>query len=242
LILGTATRQGPAKDVFLDFSEYYLTHTGDFDWTKMFNNHPTYTYMNGIPFGYQILGPGTYPSGSGAPIPPMSTVGLPSVVNAVPLNFTVGDHVRFFLLNPGDTLVNFHIVGQQLQRVDQGGAIQENIQTYNLGGSNSAIADVTFKQPGAYVIVDHNYAQLFKGRVAVILVGNNPNQNPSNAVPPTGRDSLPQATVPYTFGTPLPASCLVNSGGTWSISNTSGCSDQIPQSNGGTVDTNSGNQ
>jgi nitrite reductase (NO-forming) len=166
-------------------------------------------------------------------------------MGSVPLHFNVKDHVRFFLLNAGDTLVNFHIVGQQIQQVTQGGPIEKNVQTFNLGGSNSAIVDVTFNQAGTWVIVDHDYSQLFKGRVAIISVDNNvqPNSNPSNAVPPMGVDSLPQGhTIPYTFGTPLPPDCLVNNGGMWTISPDPSCSDQKAVANGGTVDTNPNNQ
>lgn len=64
------------------------------------------------------------------------------------MHFNVGDHVRFYLLNVGDELLNFHIVGQQLNQVNQGGVIKQGVQTFNLGGSNSAIADVKFDQPG----------------------------------------------------------------------------------------------
>jgi nitrite reductase (NO-forming) len=232
----TISVSADAKDIFLDFSEYYLTdpglnglsNGGNFDWKKMFSHDDTFSYINGIPFGYQILPNAAFPASSGAP--------LPNPANAVPLHFKVGDHVRFFVLNIGDFLTNFHIVGEQLDKVTQGGAQQTGIQTFNIGGSNSAIIDVTFTQPGIYVIVNHEYSQLAKGQFAAILVDGSGGTNPSNAVPPTGINSISQTTTPYSFGTPLPSNCLVSTGSnSWTISPS--CNAQIPVVNGGAVDT-----
>lgn len=224
-----------AKEVVLDFSEYYLTSDGDFDWAKMYNHNDTFSYINGIPFGYQPLNATqfNFPAESGAPIP--------SPAGATPLLFNVGDHVRFFVLNTGDFVTNFHIVGEQLDRVDQGGMQETAVQTFNVGGSNSAIVDVTFTQPGAYVIVNHEYSQLGKGQFAVIVVqpAGAPSPLPSNAIAPSSElphTTIPVSSTPYTFGTPLPASCLVDQGGDdWTIDGS--CTDQVPVENGGTVDT-----
>ncbi len=201
-----------AKEVTLDFSEYYLTNTGDYNRQAMFNHNATFTYINGIPFGYDPV--------------------ITKTTGAIPLHFNVGDHVRFFLLNVGDELLNFHIVGQQLNRVDQGGVIEKGVQTINLGGSNTAIVDVKFDQPGLYVIVNHNYSPLFKGQFAPIIVDSNTaTPNPSNAVPPTGSQSISQPTTPYTMGTPLNSNCVQYTSGKWTI-NTSdtadSCNLQVP--------------
>ena len=97
----------------------------------MFNHDPTFVWMNGIPFGYDPV--------------------ITKTKGAMPLHFKQGDHVRFFLLNEGDVMVNFHIVGAQLDRVISGSVVQGwGKQTYLLGGSNDAIIDVVFTQPGAF--------------------------------------------------------------------------------------------
>ena len=182
-----------AKEISFDFSEYYLASdpNGDFDWKKMYDHNATYSHINGIPFGYQVLS-----------LDPTKG-NLPMAANAKPLHFKTGDHVRFYVLNTGDLPVNFHIVGGMLDRVAQGGMVEQGVQTFNVGGSNSAIIDVKFDTPGVYIALNHDYSQLFKGQFAVIMVDNNGGANPSNAVPPPGPQSIVQATTPYTFGTPL---------------------------------------
>jgi nitrite reductase (NO-forming) len=184
-----------AKEVQLSFSEWYLTKNGGYNSTAMFNHQPTYTWINGIPFGYDPV--------------------ITKTKGAIPLQFKQGDHVRFFLLNNGDVPVNFHIVGQLLGRVIYGQAVQGGgTQTYFLGGSNDAIIDVVFNKAGAFGLVNHDYASLFKGQVGTIVVNGPDGQpgktmglkdtlNPSNAIPPMGKDSIPVPTKPYTLGTPL---------------------------------------
>ena len=237
---GNPISVGPnAKEIALDFSEYYLTNTnknnGDFDWQAMYDHRVTYAHINGIPFGYQIL------ANAGLLNPSLGN--LPSSNNAEPLKFNAGEHVRFFVLNTGDYATNFHIVGEILDRVIQGGQPQYGVQTFNLGGSNGAVIDVTFTTPGAFVIVNHDYSQLFKGQVATILVcgpgglcpsagvnAYNP-PNPSNAVPPLGSQSVSQNTTSWTFGQPLV-------GWQWDVTGKSLPSNQKPVVNGGTVDKN----
>jgi nitrite reductase (NO-forming) len=161
----------------------------------MFNHQPTYTWINGIPFGYDPI--------------------ITKTPGAIPPQFKQGDHVRFFLLNEGDAMVNFHIVGGQLDRVISGSVLQGlGKQTYLLGGSNDAIIDVVFTKAGVFAPVNHDYASLFKGQAGIVVVNGPDGQpgktlglkntlNPSNAIPPMGKDSIPVATTPYTLGTPL---------------------------------------
>jgi nitrite reductase (NO-forming) len=202
-----------AKEIALDFSEYYLTNqgtsnngvtmkNGDFNWAAMYSHSATYSYMNGIPYGYQYLAKS--PNGGGANLLDPTKGNLPTPNGAIPLQFNTGDHVRFFLLNTGDWPVNFHIVGEILDQVTQGGMVQNGVQTFNLGGSNGAVVDVTFNTAGPFVIVNHDYSQLFKGQVATILVGAG-GANPSNAIPPKSASgqSIHQDYQTYTFGTPL---------------------------------------
>ena len=71
-----------------------------------------------------------------------------------------------------------------------------------------------FNQPGAFAPVNHDYASLFKGQAGIIavdppdgsvgkLLGLKNFSNPSNAIPPTGKNSLPVQTTPYQLGTTL---------------------------------------
>ena len=184
-----------AKEVQFIFSEWYLTKDGNYNQTAMFNHQPTFVWMNGIPFGYDPV--------------------ITKTKGAMPLHFKQGDHVRFFLLNEGDVMVNFHIVGAQLDRVISGSVVQGwGKQTYLLGGSNDAIIDVVFTQPGAFAPVNHDYASLFKGQAGIIavdppdgsvgkLLGLKNFTNPSNAIPPMGKNSIPVQTTPYQLGTPI---------------------------------------
>ena len=69
--------------------------------------------------------------------------------NATPLFFDQGDHVRFFLVNHGDFPINFHMVGESLDRVTDGSIVNGiGKQTYTIGGSNDAIVDIVFDKPG----------------------------------------------------------------------------------------------
>lgn len=184
-----------AKEVVLEFSEWYLTKDGNYNQTAMFNHQPTYTWINGIPFGYDPV--------------------VTKTKGAMPLHFKQGDHVRFFLLNHGDAMVNFHIVGEQLDRIISGQVVQGwGKQTHLLGGSNDAIIDVVFNTPGAFAPVNHDYASLFKGQAMIIVVDGPDGQpgktlglknynNPSNAIPPMGKNSIPVQTTPYQLGTPV---------------------------------------
>jgi nitrite reductase (NO-forming) len=212
----------------LDFSEYYLANSltpqHDFDQGKMFNEIPTYTKVNAIPYGY--LGPlltlspwstahlsdviATANLLPGNPDPPLSALTTPDVNNhtvATQLNVQQGDHVRFFVQNTGDKDVAFHIVGEQLDRVAVGNNIMaKGIQTWGIPAYADATIDVIFEQPGVYAIVNHDYSMLFKGQGSIVVVwptGQTPMPNPSNAVPPQARihhTSISQDTCAYGVG------------------------------------------
>jgi nitrite reductase (NO-forming) len=189
----------------------------------MFNKIPTYTHVNGIPYGY--LGPlltlspwntsklsqviattnldGADPvlSALTAPIDPQGHT------TATQLNVKQGDHVRFFVQNTGDNEVAFHIVGEQLDRVAVGNNIMASgVQTWGIPAYGDATIDVVFEQPGVFAIVNHDYSELFKGQGSIVVVwpkGQTPLANPSNAVPPTsdlGKTSLTQQTCLYGIG------------------------------------------
>ncbi len=180
-----------AKEVQFQFSEYYLNEDGSYNSKAMFEHNNTSAWINGKPFGYEPV--------------------ITKTPNATTLFFKQGDHVRFFLVNHGDWPVNFHMVGELLDRVVDGSTVQGiGKQTYTVGGSNDAIVDIVFDQPGVYAFVNHDYAQLFKGQVGLVIVdpvdGNTTSaslnitdtRNPSNAIPPqTGPNTIPVETKPY---------------------------------------------
>jgi nitrite reductase (NO-forming) len=140
-----------AKEIQFIFSEWYLNKDGTYNQLAMFNHDPTYATINGIPFGYDPV--------------------ITKTQGAMPIHIKQGDHVRFFLLNVGDEMVNFHVVGQQLARVMDGQVVQGwGTQTYLLGGSNDAIVDVVFNKPGVFAPVNHDYADLFKGQAVILVV------------------------------------------------------------------------
>jgi nitrite reductase (NO-forming) len=184
-----------AKEAQLEFSEYYLTNDGNYNQKAMFDHNATSAWINGIPFGYDPV--------------------VTKTKNATPLFFNTGDHVRLFILNHGDWPVNFHIVGEMLDRVNEGNVVSANgAQTYTVGGSNGVIVDVVFDKPGVYAFVNHDYSQLFKGQVGIFVIdgpdhaiskklGLKDDSNPSNAIPPLGIDSITVKTKPYFFGSPL---------------------------------------
>ena len=176
----TQTVSPRAKEVALIFSEWYLTNKtqgnippGNYDQTAMFNHQPTFTWINGIPFGYDSFV--TKPPG------------------AIPLQFNQGDHVRFFLLNAGDVMVSFNIAGEHLDRVISGQVVQGwGEQTHLLGSSKDAIIDVVFNKTGLFTPANHDYASLLKGQLGFVKVtpGDQAGLNPSNAIPPMGKDSI----------------------------------------------------
>ena len=69
-----------------------------------------------------------------------------------------------------------------LDRVTDGSIVSGiGKQTYTVGGSNDAIVDVVFDQPGVYAFVNHDYSQLFKGQAGLIVV-DGPDNGTSNLV------------------------------------------------------------
>ena len=84
----------------------------------------------------------------------------------------------------------------------------QGVETWLIGGSQGAIVDVVFENAGVYVAVNHDYAEIFTGTATVIVAGNYFNLdvgdvasyadvlgNPSNAVPPSGKNSMSHAKL-----------------------------------------------
>ncbi|MDE1827484.1 MAG: multicopper oxidase domain-containing protein, partial [Thaumarchaeota archaeon] len=192
LITRTATQGGhvvlnntlvdPAAYEFtLQFNQLYLNPDGSYNQAYMFLHNTTWTVINGKPFGYD-------------PVVTKVWKGAGGQNEAAPLILPVGQHIRYFVVNQGNMPLFFHIVGGQMDRVTQGNMVQAmGTQTWLIGGSQDAIIDVVYDQPGAYVIVNHDYAAIFSGAAAVQLAQASPAPNPSDAVPPVS--SLPDTSI-----------------------------------------------
>ena len=84
-----------------------------------------------------------------------------------------------------------------------------------------AIGDRTFEKEGVYSFVNHDSSSLFKGQAGLIEFDGQYNatskslkltddSNPSNAIPPVGKDSIPVKTKPYMLGSPLKMALPLN--------------------------------
>ncbi len=197
-----------AKEFVLEFNQLYLTADGSFDETAMFLHNTTQTTINGFAFGYVpnadinklIKGD---PNKNIFVAQPWNSPDLKQY-QSHPLFVDTGVHYRLFVENEGQMPVFFHIVGEQLDRVVQGNRIQaQGTETWLIGGSQGATVDVVFDNPGVYVAVNHDYAAIFTGAGAVFVAGDPFNlgykpgdmPNPSDAVPPLGKNSIPQKEV-----------------------------------------------
>lgn len=170
-----------AYEFTLQFNQLYLSSDGSYNQAAMFLHNTTWTVINGKPFGYD-------------PVITKVWKGAGGQNEAAPLILPVGQHIRYFVVNQGNMPLFFHIVGGQMDRVTQGNMVQAmGTQTWNIGGSQDAIIDVVYDEPGAYVIVNHDYAAIFSGAAAVQLAQASPAPNPSDAVPPVS--SVPDTSI-----------------------------------------------
>ncbi len=194
-----------AKEFLLQYNQLYLTADGSYDQTAMFLHNTTQTVVNGMAFGYTpnsdinklIKGD---PNKNVFPVQPWNDPALKQY-QGHPLFVDLGTHYRIFVVNQGNMPVFFHIVGGMLDRVTQANRVQaQGSQTWLIGGSQDAIVDTVFNSPGAYVAVNHDYAAIFTGAGTLFVAGDPFNlgykpgdmANPSDAVPPTGMNSIPQ--------------------------------------------------
>jgi nitrite reductase (NO-forming) len=103
--------------------------------------------------------------------------------------------------------VYWHIVGEIIDRVTQGNVVQaKGTETWLIGGSQGAIMDVVFDEPGVYAAVNHDYAAIFTGAATIFVAGDpfglneqlgtNAQSyaellgNPSDAIPPSGMNTI----------------------------------------------------
>ncbi|MCH8324375.1 MAG: multicopper oxidase domain-containing protein [Thaumarchaeota archaeon] len=212
-----------ALEFTIQYNQLYLTDDGTYDQGAMFKHHNTATVVNGQQFGYfpnmlhNLLVMGDTNTNIVKVIQPWNDLDFMQY-QSQPLYVETGQHVRFFIENQGNEPVFWHIVGEIIDRVTQGNRVQSAAtETWLLGGSQNMIADVVFDEPGVYIMVNHDYAAIYTGAATVIIAGDpfglNPRLvdagiipapvasyayalgNPSDAVPPMGKNSIAHPAV-----------------------------------------------
>ncbi len=211
-----------ALEFTLQFNQLYLTDEGFYDAGAMFQHHNSATVVNGMQFGYtpnmlhNLLITGD--AGNNFFVAqPWTGLELEQYQSQL-LYVENGQHVRLFIENHGNEPVFFHIVGEILDKVTQGNRVQSAAtETWLLGGSQNMIADLVFDEPGVYALVNHDYAAIYTGGLGLFVAGDpfalNPRLvdagildapvpsyayalgNPSDAVPPMGKNSIAHPAV-----------------------------------------------
>ena len=143
------------KEFVLVQSEFYTQTDSDSviapDWNAEKNRHPSYVVFNGRAFQYHDH----------------------------PLEVSVGDRVRFYVINAGPNLnSNFHIVGAIFDRVYPDGHPEhalEGVQTYMVPSGGGAVFETVFDKDGSgegsYPFVTHSFADAELGAAGLIHVG-----------------------------------------------------------------------
>ena len=211
-----------ALEFTLQFNQLYLTPEGNYDKAAMMAHQNTATVINGMQFGYtpnmlhNLLLTGDPEQNFFVAQP---WIGLEHKQYQSQLMYVENDqHVRLFVENQGNEPVFFHIVGEILDKVTQGNRVQSAAtETWLLGGSQNMIVDLVFDEPGAYALVNHDYAAIYSGGLGLFVAGDpfglNPRLvdagiipapvpsyayalgNPSDAVPPMGMNSIAHPAV-----------------------------------------------
>ncbi len=90
-----------------------------------------------------------------------------------PMEVEVGDRVRLYMLNVGpNDVASTHVIGGIFDRVWYEGNLQNEwrgMQTVLLGASNGAVMEFIVAEPGQYVLVDHEMADLAKGAAGFFI-------------------------------------------------------------------------
>lgn len=211
-----------ALEFQIQYNQLYLTPEGNYDAGAMFMHHNTATVVNGMQFGYVPNGVHNALINGDANkniFVAQPWNGLEHKQYQSQLLFVENDqHVRIFIENHGNEPLFFHIVGEILDRVVQGNRVQSAAtETWLIGGSQGAIVDLVFDEPGAYAAVNHDYAAIYTGAATVFVAGDpfglNPVLvekgvleapvpsyayalgNPSDAVPPMGSNSIAHPAI-----------------------------------------------
>jgi len=214
--------EADALEFQLQFNQLYLNEDGNYDAGAMFQHHNSATVVNGIQFGYvpnmlhNILLKGDANKNIFV-AQPWNGLELENMQSQL-LYVENDQHVRLFIENHGNEPLFFHIVGEILDRVTQGNRVQSGAtETWLLGGSQNMIVDLVFDEPGAYALVNHDYAAIYTGGIGLFVAGDpfglNPRLidagiltdavpsyayalgNPSDAVPPMGSNSIAHPAV-----------------------------------------------
>ncbi len=89
-----------------------------------------------------------------------------------PLAAKPGERVRLYVLNVGPSKTSsFHVVGTIFDRVWMEGNPDNQfrgMQTVLLGSSNSAIVEFVIPEAGAYIMVDHHFANASQGAIGLV--------------------------------------------------------------------------
>ncbi|MDE1770029.1 MAG: multicopper oxidase domain-containing protein [Thaumarchaeota archaeon] len=216
--------EADAKEFQLEYNQLYLNADGSYNQQAMFLHNTTQTVVNGFAFGYvpnadiNKLVKGD-PNKNIFVAQPWNSADLKQY-QSHPLFVDTGVHYRFFVENQGNMPVFFHIVGEIIDRVTQGNHVQaQGTETWLVGGSQGATMDVVFDNPGVYVPLNHDYAAIFTGAATVVVAGDPFNlgyhpgdmPNPSDAVPPLGKNSIPQKEVVHCLCTDDQAAAIAKS-------------------------------
>ncbi len=211
-----------ALEFQFQYNQMYLTDGGFYDQGAMFQHHNSHSTVNGIPFAYVPNGVHNLllKGDMGKNIfvaQPWNALELKQFQSQL-LYVELDQHVRLFVENHGNEPLFYHIVGEILDRVVQGNRVQSAAtETWLIGGSQGAIIDLVFDEPGTYAAVNHDYAAIFTGAATVFVAGDpfdlNPRLveagviaepvpsyayalgNPSDAVPPMGKNSIAHPAI-----------------------------------------------
>ncbi len=197
-----------ALEFQFQYNQLYLTPEGNYDAGAMFAHQNTATVVNGMQFGYvpnmahNLLVNGDVNKNIFV-AQPWNGIDLKQYQSQ--LLFVENDqHVRLFVENSGNEPVFFHIVGEILDRVTQGNRVQSAAtETWLLGGSQNMIVDIVFDEPGAYAMVNHDYAAIYTGAASVFVAGDPFNLNP--VLVEKGVIPAPVASYAYALGNPSDA-------------------------------------
>ena len=189
------TNEQKAKEFAVTFSEIYnnadpgvfneVNGTGSFDIGKFLSEDADLVLTNGMAFKY---------------VPSVGQVSkLELNPNATVFKVKPGEPTRWFINNPGPTDgVAFHFISGQ-QDVRDGfnaeakdyGVTQLNDENWWIPPGSTSVIESTFPEPGVYVAVDHNMADVVKGGAFAILAVDNSTATdiPDGAwVPPKGSE------------------------------------------------------
>jgi nitrite reductase (NO-forming) len=143
----------PAKEFVLVQSEFYLADAAQggngvraFDYPKMLSTMPDFVVFNGRPNQYV----------------------------KDPIRVTVGDRVRFWVVDAGPTHpCQFHVVGGQFDTVYPGappGTPLRGVQTFGVPAGGGMCFELVCDVPGEFPFVNHGFGHGQKGAIGILVV------------------------------------------------------------------------